>query len=82
MLPVTVAPSRIELGGSVSAILTGKVRVAGSACVAISRAMPVVLISGLSASAISTTGSVGTPRSIINCAGTLNTASFCPSLAS
>ena len=41
MRPVTVAPSRIAAGGSVSPTLTSKVRVTGSACGATSRTRPV-----------------------------------------
>ena len=49
-LPVTVAPSRIASGGSLSPTLTSNVRVTGSACGATSRTRPVAVTLGSSVS--------------------------------
>ena len=68
--PVTVAPNSISDGGSVSAIRTGIVRVAGSACGAISEIRPLAAMFWFSLSATSTGASRASPRMSITCGGT------------
>jgi hypothetical protein len=62
-LPVTVAPSRIASGGSLSPTLTANVRVTGSACGATSRTRPVAVTLGSSASLTVICASPGAERS-------------------
>jgi hypothetical protein len=77
MLPMTVEPSRIAAGGSLSPTRTAKLRVTGLACGDTSRTRPVVLTFGSDVSVTVTTGSRPPAASLIR-PGTSNTASRPP----